>query len=289
MPKKSRDSRPSSSTSADVAADDRLRRVAVLAGACVAAGAAAYAMLLAAEPEPLSPVLRKIAREHNISFGDFRRKYLATSTPVIVGGWSTEPLLTRDDIVQSCGDDHLHDPCDPESIPVKYARARLARVGWAGGRAARRRVARQFSRSARGAGQPVVPHVGWRRPRALGRAALPLRRVARHLLPAPARKAARAALLSRRLPAADGPAILDAVRRPAVASVALRRPGSLAERLPPRFLWHAVLDGGARGREGLPADRPGHDAAPQAGAARRRATRRSSASGRRSSARSRSG
>ena len=77
-------------------------------------------MLLAAEPEPLSPVLRKIAREHNISFGDFRRKYLATSTPVIVDGWSDQPLLTRDDIVQSCGDDHLHDPCDPESIPVKY-------------------------------------------------------------------------------------------------------------------------------------------------------------------------
>ena len=130
MPKKPRDSRPSLSTSADVAADDRLRRVAVLAGACVAAGAAAYAMLLAAEPEPLSPVLRKIAREHNISFGDFRRKYLAKSTPVIVDGWSTEPLLTRDDIVQSCGDDHLHDPCDPESIPVKYhARGSHA---WAG-------------------------------------------------------------------------------------------------------------------------------------------------------------
>ena len=74
MPKKPRDSQPPRSTSADVAADDRLRRVAILAGACVAAAAAAYAMLLAAEPEPLSPVLRKIAREHNISFGDFRRK-----------------------------------------------------------------------------------------------------------------------------------------------------------------------------------------------------------------------
>ena len=30
--------------------------------------------------------LRPIAREHNISFGEFRRRYLATSTPVIISG-----------------------------------------------------------------------------------------------------------------------------------------------------------------------------------------------------------
>ena len=109
---------------ADTSGASSLRRGSLLlAGSITAAGlAAAYKFLVptAAAREPLTPVLRSIAREHNISFGEFRRKYLATSTPVIVSGYTDAPPLTRDDILRVCGDERLHDPCEPDFIPVKY-------------------------------------------------------------------------------------------------------------------------------------------------------------------------
>lgn len=64
-------------------------------------------------------MLRPIAREHNISFGHFRRKYLATSTPVIIGGWSHK-AITREEVMVVCGHRPLADVCDPTSSPVKY-------------------------------------------------------------------------------------------------------------------------------------------------------------------------
>ena len=279
MPKKPRDSRPSSSTSADAAADERLRSVAILAGACVAAGAAAYAMLLAAEPEPLSPVLRKIAREHNISFGDFRRKYLATSTPVIVDGWSTQPLLTRDDIVQSCGDDRLHDPA-----PRFRSNTRPARTRGLGCDAAQRRGARhlrdllaaQGNRSFRmsdGDGRELSARSSTsstRRSPSTARACSKSR----------ARRAIFLSIISGRWAAIRRRARAGRRIRRSSARVA-RRAASTAIPLARGSGWQCTRIEGLR-----LTDR--HDAA-ACGRGPRRATRRSSASGRPSSAPSRSG
>ena len=43
-------------------------------------------------------------------------RYLATSTPVIIGGWTDRPMISREEIMTVCGDRPLHDaPCDPTS------------------------------------------------------------------------------------------------------------------------------------------------------------------------------
>ena len=43
-------------------------------------------------------------------------RYLATSTPVIIGGWTDRPMISREEILTVCGDRPLHDaPCDPTS------------------------------------------------------------------------------------------------------------------------------------------------------------------------------
>ena len=65
-----------------------------------------------------------IARAHNISFGEFRRKFLATSTPVVVTGVMEEweaGLLNHSGLDELCGDGPVFGFCgDRDLSQVKY-------------------------------------------------------------------------------------------------------------------------------------------------------------------------
>ena len=67
--------------------------------------------------------LRPIPREHDISFGDFKEKYLATSMPVIISGamgaWEAAPLSSRG-VDEICGERPLRDACEPDAGHVKF-------------------------------------------------------------------------------------------------------------------------------------------------------------------------
>jgi len=74
---------------------------------------------------------RPIAREHNITFGEFHRKYLATSTPVIVSGSMEHGHVSHAELVELCGERPLRHRCDNESATVRY-RHESAAEGWGG-------------------------------------------------------------------------------------------------------------------------------------------------------------
>ena len=220
-------------------ADDRLRRVAVLAGACVAAGARRHCAV-GSEPGSCRGATQNCARAKH----QFRR--FPTQIPRHVHPSSSmagQP--SRCSRVTSCNRAAATTStrATPRAFPSNPRAARTR--GLACRTCAQRRGARQF-RDLLAA--QVNRSFAWRmaRDRALGRAALPLRRVARHLLPAPARETAHAALLSRGLPAADGPAIFDAVRsRPSHPSLFVgpgRSQSSYYDSHNARF-WMAVHEG----------------------------------------------
>lgn len=78
--------------------------------------------------------LRPLPREHNISFGEFRRKYLSTSTPVVLTGvmddWEAG-VLSRDELNELCGSGPVFGYCgDPSQSQIKY-HAQDFRVKWA--------------------------------------------------------------------------------------------------------------------------------------------------------------
>ena len=85
-------------------------------------------------PAAATPALRAIPRVVNISFGEFRRDFLATSTPVIVSGsldgWPRRGRLSLDRIVEVCGGRSIYPPCAREKVVVHAPK--IASKRWGG-------------------------------------------------------------------------------------------------------------------------------------------------------------
>ena len=85
-------------------------------------------------PAAATPALRAIPRVVNITFGEFRRDFLATSTPVIVSGsldgWPRRGRLSLDRIVEVCGGRSIYPPCAREKVVVHAPK--IASKRWGG-------------------------------------------------------------------------------------------------------------------------------------------------------------
>ena len=87
-----------------------------------------------ANPRLQRASLHAIPREHNITFGMFRRKYLATSTPVVLSGvmdaWEASGL-SREELDKLCGSGPVFGYCgDPAHSQIKYHAKDLS-IKWA--------------------------------------------------------------------------------------------------------------------------------------------------------------
>ena len=100
-------------------------------GSCTRTGCPSPASAATRHAPPRRGRRRPIAREHNITFGEFHRKYLATSTPVIVSGSMVHGHISHAELVELCGERPLRHRCDNESATVRY-RHESAAEGWGG-------------------------------------------------------------------------------------------------------------------------------------------------------------